>query len=413
MRKKVFLLILFVLLQFLQVGCWDYTEYEDMVLVTAMGIDYDKGTDKITLTIQYIPTKKQKGNASNQASNSKASSISITHSSTDKTIYDALAKIQQVVYERLFFGYLQVVVIGEEAAKYNMSDLMEFYDRSPTIRNTAFLVITPDKAETVLSIVDANFVGSSGQEIFNLINLSSFTGAAFQVPIYEFIEMLAVGGIEATAPRVISVSSKTQPEAKGGIHDNIVYDEELIGDVRVAGTAAFKGSSFVGWLDEKESMGLQWITGKNINPYKVSSPNKDDSNDFSYYRIRKSGSKIKVQIKDGNPVINVEVKVTADLRQYFEDKGAEKLSPEVISLVQKELSGSIRSDIEAALKRGQQEFESDIFGFGFAFFREYPKLWQTEYEKKWDNIFPHIPVNISIDTKIINTGTNIRRLIIK
>lgn len=109
----------------------------------------------------------------------------------------------------------------------------------------------------------------------------------------------------------------------------------------------------------------------------------------------------------------MDVKIVADLRKYYSTKGSEFLSPEEVELIENKLSESIRSDIEAALVKCQEEFKSDIFGFGFALFRKNPKLWQTEYAKKWDDVFPYTQVYINVDTKVINTGTNIRKLNLK
>ena len=81
--------------------------------------------------------------------------------------------------------------------------------------------------------------------------------------------------------------------------------------------------------------------------------------------------------------------------------------------MEEKLSESIRSDIEAALKKGQKDLESDIFGFGFALFRKDWKLWRTEYEKNWDKIFPDVPVTINVQAKITNTGTNNRRMFVR
>lgn len=412
--KKKFLLSMFILFPVVLSGCWDYVEYEDMIQVTAIGIDFDKESNETTLSVQYIPTTKGQKNQGTEGSGSQSDKKGIVHSATDRTLYEALSKLQQVIFKRLFYGYLKVMVIGEDAAKYNMMDIMELLDRTSAIRNTAYMVITPGRAEDAISTFDPALVGSSAEEIYNLINISADTGAAFPVSIQEFTAMLAVGGLEAAAPRVITVSPIPQLNIKGGTDGNIRFDEEREGDRRVAGMAAFKGDKFVGWLDEKESLGLGWITGKNILAYKTSEVSEGaDTENIFYYRLSNSKGKIKVQMDNGKPVFQVDVKVTADLRKYYSNKGSEYISPEEVSVMEKKLSDSIRSDIEAALMKGQKELKSDIFGFGFALFRKDPKLWQTEYEEKWKEVFPDIPINVNVDTKIINTGTNIRRLIIK
>lgn len=412
MKKRILLLTLLLFLLVLS-GCWDYEEYEDLIQVYALGIDVDKESRETTVTIQYLPTTKQGGGAQ-ENSQPLSSQVGIIHSATGKTFYDALTKVEQGIYKKLFFGYLKIIVIGEDAAKYKMLDIIENLDRAPTLRSTAQLVITSGTAEDTLSTYDASQVASSGEEINSLINVLQSVGSAFPVELLNFTEMLAVGGLEATAPRVITISQKTEPEAQGGIQGHIRFDEEREGAHRVAGMAVFKRDKFAGWLDVQETLGYGWITGKKIVTFKASETSDEtDTENILYYQVIKSKSKIGVQMDNDQPVFGVDVKVVANLRKYYSDKGSDFLSPDEIGVMEKKLSETIRSDIEAALEKGQVELKSDIFGFGFALFKKDTKLWQTEYASKWDDVFPYTPVYINVDAKIINTGTNIRRLDLK
>jgi len=403
MKKRFFILVLIILL--IQPGCWDYKEFENMVQVIALGVDFDEESNETTVTIQYIPTTKQRG-AGSDTSKGTAQQTGVVHSASDKTLFGAVTKLREIINKELFFGYIKVVIIGKEAAKDKMMDLIELFDRIPSIRTNVYLAISSDKAEDTISTLDVDRVAPAGQQIFNLINLTRFTGTAVPVTISDFTERLAVPGVEATAPRVITEYSKQSSDAKG--------DKKREGKQRVSGTAVFKGDRFVGWLDEKESSGLRWITGRDTRAYKESPISGDaDTEDIFYYRIKKSKSKIKVQMEDGQPVVNVDVNVSAELRKYYSNKGSEIFSAEDMSVMEKKLSDSILADIEASLEKSQKEFKSDIFGFGFAFFRKYPKLWQTEYEEKWDNVFPNIGIYVNVDAKVLNTSTNNRRLLIK
>ena len=410
MKKKNHFLVLIVFFLLVLPGCWDYSEYENMVQVITMGVDFNRESNETTVTIQYIPTTKQ------SAENSKGSSEKdgVVYSATDKTLFGAISKLREVTYKEIFLGYLKIIVVGEEAAKYKTMDLMELFNRTPSIRDNAYLVISSGKAEDTISTFDAAHQAPSGEQIYNLINLSKFTGTAFSISIHEFTQMMAVPGIEAAAPRVITVFKKPQSEAEGGTQGKIRFVEKREGAQRVSGIAVFKKDRLVGWLDEKESFGFSWITGKNPHAYKESEiSDGTDTEDIFYYRVKSSKSKIKAQMDNGEPVINVNVTVTAELRKYYSNKGSEIITSEEVSVMEKKLSDSVRSDIEAALEKGQTELESDIFGFGFAFYRKHTKLWQTEYERKWEDIFPNIVVNVNVDAIVKNTSAITRGLIIK
>jgi len=409
MKKRLLLLLVYLALALTLPGCWDYVEYENITQVIGMGIDYDSKTQETTISIQFPALKKRTG-----GSETTAPSQWIVQSATEKTFYGALTKLQETVPNRLFLGYLKVIIIGEEAAKYNLMDTIDYFDRTPSLRSSANIVIAAGKAEDVLKTIRPDRGRPASDEIHTLIHGSTESGAAYPVTVNDFIQMLAIGGWEATAPRVSSVAAKAQQEdTKGGTQESIRANEERIGSQRVAGLAAFKGDKFVGWLNEKESMGVGWITGKKMHAYKVSEPAGGVGAEELYYHVTDSNSKIKVRLVNGLPIIDVDVKVVADLKKYSRGEGADFLSAEAVSDAEKKLTDNIRSDIDAALIRGQKELNTDIFGFGFAFFREYPGLWQDKYEAQWANIFPCIPINVTVHAKVINTGSNISKLIIR
>ena len=60
----------------------------------------------------------------------------------------------------------------------------------------------------------------------------------------------------------------------------------------------------------------------------------------------------------------------------------------------------IKSLCEKALNKAQKELKTDIFGFGETIHRKYPKMWK-KMKDNWDDIFPNLPVNITVevDTK--------------
>jgi spore germination protein KC len=414
MKNKISLLLLFILFSLFLSGCWDYIEYEEMLQVTALGIDYNQETREITLTVQHLGTTKQtEGNGS-----SLSDAKSPVHSATDPTYFGALYKLQQVKTKKIFWGYLRVIVIGEEAAKNIMLDAIELFDRTPLIRAGVHLAISPGRAEDVISTFDPFYGISSAAEILSLLEISEHRGTSYPVSMHDFAEMLAIGGWEAVAPRVMTtVFKKESPETPSGTSEDIHFLSEQQGAQRISGLAAFKKDKFVGWLNDNQSLGLAWIRGKNVKAYEVS-PSSDQSEirDILYFQVNKSKTKITPQIIDNSPAIQISVKAEAELRKYYTNINNNKsdfLTPEKIDHMEKELSDSIRLDINSALKKGQKELKSDIFGFGFAFFRKYPRLWQSEYEEKWENLFPEVPIMVSVETKITNTSTNIKELIVK
>jgi spore germination protein KC len=446
MKTRILLLTVSLLLSFVLPGCWDYNEYEDLAQLVAMGLDYDTQSRNITISVQYPAIRKAKG-----AGGETPGPLWVVHSATDKNLFGALTKLDEVVPEKLFYGYIKIVIVGEEAAKHNIMELIDLFDRTPVIRTSAYLVIAEGKAEDVIKDVTPS-QRSSTETVDKLVGTLRDAGTGYPVTVNDFLEMLAVGGWEAVAPRIISVGAEESTNSnnggkqnkgkqgkenkdKQGKGDNGGSDESMEakgdrdaeGDIpghmnlylehpggqRVGGMAAFQGDKFLGWLNDRESRGLGLIRAKNLHSYKISEPIADTGLEELYYRLLSTDSKIKVRIENNQPVVTVNIKVVADLRKYYRNEGSDFLFPEQKRHLEQKLTESIRFDIDAALRRGQKELKTDIFGFGFALFRTDPKLWQQEYAEKWADIYPDIPVNVNVEAKVINTGVNIRKLFIK
>lgn len=408
MIKKTLAIVLCILLSASLTSCWDYVEYEGLAQVVAIGIDYDKNTENIILTLQFIPTASSSGSSGSEQQSTKKG---LVHSASDTTLYGALSKLQQIVDKNFFYGYFKVLIIGKDAAENILMPMMDIHDRTPSIRNSSHIVFTPGKAENIISTIDSSHSEIAGNTLANLLDTISTTGASFPVTIHQFTEMLAISGIEAIGPSAYTTIENFDIE--GGTIADIRANEQKEGKLMVSGLAVFKGGSLAGWLDEKESMGLGWITGKKIKAYKFSQPRDNGKKDEAYYRINSSKSKIKIKLVNDMPSVDIKIKTTCDLRKYYTQNSSEFIDSTVLNELEKQISKSIKSDIEAALKKAQKDLKSDIFGFGFEFYRKYTGLWKERFEKEWDEIFPNIPVNIKVDVKIPNTGTNIRSLSVK
>lgn len=397
-------------------GCWDYNDYEELTLVSAVGFDMDESTKEITITVEYyIP--KSGGSTKDEKKGTQSPQNAGVVKASGRTIADSLSAIQQASGKRLYYAYLDVFVVGENAAKSIMKQIIQYSDRTPNIRTTAYVAVTKGKAEDVLSTIDPNLSVPAGRNIHNLIDQAADAGSAFPVHIEDFAEKLVISGVEPVAP-LVAVKSTKEPNTGSSTtmkgDGPLVITEQKSGFQIIEGIAAFKGDKLVGFLDKEESIGLGWITGKKITPYENVNPSstKDIKNTL-LFDVIKSKSRIGVEFINERPVITIKTSIEADLRKEADNLEYESLTPAAVSMMGKELSNKIRSEIKAAIEKGQKDLKTDIFGFGFASYRKSPKLWHSQYEKRWEDLFPDLQVSVKVDAKIINTGTNVKKFVIK
>lgn len=80
------------------------------------------------------------------------------------------------------------------------------------------------------------------------------------------------------------------------------------------------------------------------------------------------------------------------------------MKPETIDELEKIYEKEVKGIITRTIETVQNEYKSDIFGFGEALHRSNPKEWE-QMKDHWDEHFSDLIVNVQIDMKIRRTGT--------
>lgn len=395
--KKICLLIIILPFCFLFTGCWDYVEYEHMAIVSAIGFDYNKSTSEVTITLQMIkPQKSKEGNTSSP-------NDVTTNSVTSYSYADSLARLQESIPQKLFYGYAQEIVIGEEAAKFITRDIIDMNVRTPSLRSSVNVIVCKGKAMNILDSI------KSSKEIYTTTFTQEKTGYTRVTTLNEFQQMLVTSGSEPVTSKIFSINDQGEEVENA----NLVHGSAK---TIISGVAVFKGNDLVGWLNSRETKGYSYIRGKIRGSYEhIEDPTSKDKdlplkNSLQFY-ITKSKCKTKVTLKDGKPQVKLNIYATASLRKYSTAGPSEFLDENVISKLETQLQKAIYEDVNLAVTKCQHDLDSDIFGFGFEFYRQHQKLWHAYYKGHWEKMFSSIPVSINVKVKVINTGTNIKRYI--
>ena len=154
----------------------------------------------------------------------------------------------------------------------------------------------------------------------------------------------------------------------------------------------------VGRLDDCESRGLLWVLGEiKSGIIVVENPNVKCS-----YSLEILGAKSKIipEFRDGKPTITVRIEEDSNLGETSCPEDLTK--PEVWKLMTSLQNDAIRREVVIALRKAR-ELKADIFGFGEAFHKKYPRMWK-EMEPNWQAIFPSLEVDIVVESKVRRPG---------
>jgi len=384
MKNRHYILILIFAIIALA-GCWNRRELDTLAIVSAIGIDKADEEGKLSVAFQIIQPSKIKGSSSSPSGGFEAdnSNGAWVLTSTGYTIFDAARNATMLSDRRLFFPQNKIIVIGEELAREGIGPLLDFFNRDPEPRRISWLLVSKGKAHDIINAKHEQ-ENISARAIDSIIKSSTATSMAVRVNLNEFLKNL-------TSPSTDPVACRIEM-----IRDNQGKNQRMM----FIGASVFKKDKLVGFLDQYETRGLNWITGKVVSGIILVKSPLDETR-YVTIEIISARSKIIPEITDGKIKIIVEIEVEGNLAEQFSD--VQLTNEEMFKELEKRKAQVIKNEAQMVLEKAQKEWGVDIFGFGKAVHRKYPQEWKI-LQSKWRDILPEINVQIIVNAKLRESG---------
>ena len=381
MKKYTFLLILLLGVVVTVTGCWDQIELDKRAIIMAVGIDKAEEAGKITLTFQSIIPSRL---TDSMRGGEKGRAVRVI-STSGMTILEATKIYQQQTDAIPYFLHNRLLIIGEELARDGITPIIDYFIRNLQSQSRAWVLISKGQAANVVkwqsevNQIPADYIADL---------LYSSTRQAISAFVTEDIHRF-----------ILKLSSPSTSPATSGIE--IVQERtEEPPEVRIFGTAVFKRDKLVRWLGLRETRGLLWTTNKsNQGILEIGYPDRQKRNVVE--QVTKSSSKITPQIKNGRVEFKIAVLEEGNIGE--QDGSLLLTNQGMIPALEKRTSAEIRAEVESCLKKCQNEFHADIFGFGEEVERKFPQAWK-KLQKSWDQEFPTIKVVVAVKAKIRGTS---------
>lgn len=392
MRKTALACLL--LLIFFAAGCWNRVELNRRAIVAGAGMDKAAEEGKIKTTVQIIKPGEVRAAPAGTVVGPKAVAL---YTVTGYTFFDTARNLAMKAGKKLFWSEAKILVVGEDMAREGIDRATDFYERDHEPSTRIFLLIARGEAKDVLETeLEIEKIWAYGIRL--LVKAMSAHGKA---PLVEIRHFLSAVESKTTAPVATAVQVVRKGKEEGGGEENAGVDKAVLPkEVKVSGTAVFRRYKLTGWLDETETRGMLWATGK-IKSGIIVVPAPESEDRLVAMEIIRASGKLKPEIKDGNLTVTVEVKEEGNLGEQQPDS-IDITKPGVLEELEERKKAVIKDEIIAAVDKAQ-ELNADIFGFGEAVRRKYPGKWK-KLEDKWDEIFPLLEVNTLVDAKIRRTG---------
>ncbi|NGQ94504.1 Ger(x)C family spore germination protein [Brevibacillus sp. SYP-B805] len=380
------LLLLFLCTSVLPIaGCWDRKEINDVLLVSAVGID--KKNDKIEISIQIVVPKATGGGQQSISGGGGGGGGGVNptfvNSATGITIADAIAKLQEQISRKIFWGQMKVLIFGEELAKEGIREHVDYLARHPQSRLRLHVFVSKGKAADILEVLPP--LEKSSAESARELALSQF---GLNKTMKELLQMLKGEAGAAALPRIEEV-----PPTTGGEKDHTT--------VRLNGTAVFKKDKMVGYVNDELTRGILWLRNE-IKRATVTIEPSETKGRVSLELIR-AKTELIPQIEHGTWKMTLKAVAEDDVVQNATN--LDMLNPSVLKMLQKEAKKDLENRVYLALKKVQKGMKADIFGFAEAFHRKYPKQWAAAKDR-WDQIFPNVEVKVDATVYIHRPGVS-------
>lgn len=158
----------------------------------------------------------------------------------------------------------------------------------------------------------------------------------------------------------------------------------------------------VGWMDGHETRGQNWIRNTlERGAVIIELPGKKG---LATIEIIKMQSKIEPKINGGEVMITVEIMTEGRLQDLVVSPGeTPRLDKDFDQTLENRFAESIRRECERSFARAK-ELKADIFGFGNAIYRRFPRLWEEDLAGRWEEAFCQLSVEFLVEAPIKRSG---------
>ncbi|WCN38280.1 Ger(x)C family spore germination protein [Aneurinibacillus uraniidurans] len=390
MKRTIIVLASLLIIVTVITGCWNRRELNEIAIGVAIGVD--KRKDNYVLFVQVVNPGviAQKGGGGGPMYTPVT-----TYEMQGKSIFEAFRRMTTVVPRKIYFSHLRIVVISEQVARGGIRNVLDFFSRDHEMRSDFYVAVAKNtKVKQVLSSFTA-IEKLPAAKLFSSLQVSEKAWApTVGVHLDELLSSLVSPGKAAVLQAVELKGEK--PVARTMENIGRIYTPAYL---RYTSVGVFKKDKLVGWLNENESKGYNYIMGKVKSTVGYVPCAKGGKVTVEVIRTK---TDMKAKVKNGKPEINIKVFMEENIGEVQCNIDLSKLK--TIRDIEKKGEKKTKELMESAIKAAQQKYKSDIFGFGEAIHRADPKIWK-QLEKNWGEEFSNLAVHVNVDVKVRRTGT--------
>lgn len=383
-KRIVAIIFLFVLLVSFT-GCEKniYVKNEIESIDFAEVFAIDKAPDSENVIISII-SERASGSSGESGQPSQLSAYVKTIEGTN--VFECVRQMSTWSGKKLFFGHIKTIIIGEDLARSGVLPYLDFFIRDHEFRFNSYVVVTKDV--TALEVLEKgstpdNFIADRLNNLLNNAGAESISGTMM---LYEFLKKIEC---VCSAPYLPYITLEKHTQRLNAEKDDTM-------DIHLAGYAAFREDKLIGYLDEKQSRGLNWVSGQVVSGI---IPIHYGAGGNISMEITKSKVKITPKLENGVPSADIHVSFSSNIGEVMSSTNV--FSKRDLANINKLQNDVVKAEVQSLITYAQENYV-DVMRIGNLLHHKYP-VKAKNYPADWMKYFSHIKITVRVDSKISRT----------
>lgn len=401
---RMLLVIILIMISLMITGCWDRRELQDRNFVMAAAIDtveagsessdaknpgarqvetftQPNGEKRYRLTLQLLKITQSSGGDSGGSKESGGKTYTI--SNTGQSMFEMVRDMGGQSSKTIWFEHIQTIVLSEAVVKRDgVRPLLDFFLRDGEMRSRIKVFVTPGEARELLE---------------------------FQPPTGE-PGGIYFANIARNHPKNVHVAAAQTDigyisQAMDSDSDVLIPQMTKAGNVvRVGGAAAFKKDRFVGYLDDYAVMGLKLLRGTEKSAI-ITARVPGDPEATIQFEVFHHDTRLRPHVEGGRVYFTLDIVMEGNVGEYQFYHGKrvyDNDNPEQLHELERIFAEEVKRSVLYTLQT-EQQMGTDHLGFNLKIKAHLPDVWE-EIKGNWDEIFPTIPMLVSVNVIIRNVG---------
>ena len=364
MKKIYFLLCLMIIFT----GC-SYNELNDLAIATAISIDYKD--EKILLEAQILSFDKETD------SNNKSV---IIYKSEGKTVGEAIRNVYKKYPNKLHLGHLELLIVSKDAANEKLSEILDYFIRSPEARSDCnFVIAMNTNAKDIIKPSEKEEKMTSEEIINSIKNASKYQGTVF----LSSLEKIAKTYLEKGIMPAVTALEYTDD------------DYTTVKSINLVGIN--KNNKVTNPMNKKSAIAYNTIY-ENYDDIMLNIPFKGTYINVIIYNL-KTNKDIKINKNKLNYTIDIKAEAhISQIKQEY-DLNKKEIQEEITKSIKKEYKSYIKDLIKYC-----KENNIDLIGLKQLLYKKYYK----EYKDFKNTNFYDSDIKINVDIKLFRYGNTFK-----